>query len=58
MASSLAMGIEFFLKGIPPMKPRIYKLGKSMKKSMIAYSDVEWTILDRHPWLQKKGFGV
>ena len=52
------MGIEFFLKGIPFMKSRIYKFGELKRKPVMVYSDAEWTILERHPWLQKGLGGI
>ena len=52
------MGIEFFLKGIPLMKPRIYKHGELKRKPVIAYSHAEWTILARRPWLMKGLGGI
>ena len=58
VTSSLAMGMELFLKGIPLMKPRVYKLGEITRKPVIVYSDAEWTILDKHPWLQKGLGGI
>ena len=52
------MGMELFLKGIPLMKPRIYKLGELTRKPVIVYSDAEWTILEHHPWLQQGLGGI
>ena len=50
------MGIELFLKGIPLMKPRIYRLGAIKKPPVIVYSDAEWTIVENPPSI-KKGLG-
>ena len=56
ITASLAMGIEFFLKGIPLLKPRVYQLGAIRKPPVIIYSDAEWTVLDNPPRI-KKGLG-
>ena len=50
------MGIEFFLKGIPLLKPRIYHLGAIRRPPVIIYSDAEWTVLENPPRI-KKGLG-
>ena len=52
------MGMEFFLKGIPLMKPRIYKLGEITRTTVIVHSDAEWTILDHLPRVQKGLEGI
>ena len=50
------MGIEFVLKGIPLLKPRVYHLGAIKKPPVIIYSDAEWTVVDDPPSI-KKGLG-
>ena len=52
------MGMEFSLKGISFMKPRIYKLGEITRRPIVVYSDAEWTALDKHPWLNKGLGGI
>ena len=42
ITASLAMVFEFFIKGIPLLKPRIYKLGELIKQPVLVYSDAEW----------------
>ena len=56
ITASLAKGIEFFLKGIPLLKPRIYHLGAIRRPPVVIYSDAEWTVLENPPSNQK-GFG-
>ena len=53
----LAMGMEFFFKGIPLSKPRIYHLGAVRQPPVLIYSDAEWTVLDKPPWL-REGWGA
>ena len=50
---SLAMGMGLFIRGIPLLKPRLYKLGEIQRPPVIIYSDAEWTVLDKPPWLSK-----
>ena len=50
------MGIEFFLKGIPLLKPRVYHSGAIKKPPAIIYADAEWTVVDDPPSI-KKGLG-
>ena len=52
------MGFEFFIKGIPLLKPRIYKLGELKKQPVLVYSDAEWTVLENPPWLLKGLGGI
>jgi hypothetical protein len=56
ITASLAMGIEFFLKGIPLLKPRIYQLGAIRRPPVVIYSDAEWTVVEDPPSI-KKGLG-
>ena len=58
ITSSLAMGMEFFLKGIPLMKPRLYKLGEIKRKYVVIVSDAKWNVLRKHPWLNKGLGGI
>ena len=51
--SSLAMGMVFFIRGVPLLKPRLYTLGEIQLPPAIIYSDAEWTVLDHLPWLSK-----
>ena len=47
------MGMEFFMKGIPLLKPRIYHLGAVRQPPVVTYSDAEWTVLEELPWLRR-----
>ena len=58
ITASLAMGFEFFIKGIPLLKPRIYKLGELKKQPVLVYSDAKWTVLEKPPWLLKGLGGI
>ena len=35
------------------LEPRIYKLGEIQLPPLLFYSDAEWTVLDKPPWLSK-----
>ena len=52
------MGIEFFLKRIPLLKPRIYQLGAIKKPPVVIYSDAEWTVIDDPPSISKGLGGI
>ena len=58
ISSSLAMGMEFFFRGIPLLDPRIYRLGEIRLPPVLFYSDTEWTVLDKPPWLSKGLGGI
>ena len=58
ITASLAIGMEFFIKGIPLLSPRIYKLGEIRSPPLLFYSDAEWTVLDKPPWLSKGLGGI
>ena len=54
---SLRVGLAFFLRAIPMIKPRVYGFGKVALTPIVAYSDAEWTpaVL---PLLPGLGLGV
>ena len=52
------MGKAFFIRGIPLLQPRLYKLGEIKTPPILTYSDAEWTILDKPPWLSKGLGGI
>ena len=58
ITASLAIGMEFFIKGIPLLSPRIYKLGEIRLPPLLFYSDAEWTVLNKPPWLSKGLGGI
>ena len=58
ITSSLAIGMEFFIRGIPMLEPRIYKLGEIRLPPLLFYSDAELTVLDKPPWLSKGLGGI
>ena len=45
----LAMCMEFFTKGMPLLKTRIYHLGAVRQPPVVIYSDAEWTVLEKPP---------
>ena len=57
-SSSLAIGMELFIRGIPLLEPRIYRLGEIRLPPLLFYSDAEWTVLDKPPWLSKGLGGI
>ena len=58
ITASLAMGIEFFLKGIPLLKPRIYQVGAIKKPLVVIYLDAEWIVFDDPPSISKGLEGI
>ena len=48
LTNRIMIGIEFFIRVIPMIKPRIYSLGVVHIKPVIAYPDAEWKP-PRHP---------
>ena len=56
--SSLAIGMDLFIRGIPMLEPRIYRLGEIRLPPLLLYSDAEWTVLDKPPWLSKGLGGI
>ena len=40
------------------LEPRIYKLGEIRLPPLLFYSDAEWTVLDKPPWLNKGLGGI
>ena len=53
ITSSLAIGMESFIKGIPLLSPKVYRLGKIRTPPPLFYSDAEWIVLEKPPWLSK-----
>ena len=58
ITAGLAMGMDFFILGFPLLKPKNYKLGELVRKPIVIYSDAEWTVLDKEPWLHKGLGGI
>ena len=58
ISSSLAIGMVFFIRGIPMLEPRICRLGEIRLPPLLFYSDAEWTVLDKPPWLSKGLGGI
>ena len=56
ITSQLYIGIEFFVRVIPLIRPRVYHLGHVTRRPVVAYSDAEWTPRDP-PLLPKRGLG-
>ena len=52
------MGMECYVRGISLLKPRLYTLGEIQLPPVIVYSDAEWTVLDKPPWLSKGLGGI
>ena len=42
ITASLAIGMEFFIKRIPLLSPKIYRLGEIRSQPLMFYSDAEW----------------
>ena len=57
ITASLYVGIEFFLRVIPIIKPKLFHLGVLHEKPVIAYSDAEWTPPAHPPLLPGRGLG-
>ena len=57
LTPSIMVGIEFFIRVIPMIKPRIYSLGIVHIKPVIAYSDAEWTPPRHPPLAPRRGLG-
>jgi hypothetical protein len=56
ISAALALGIDFFYKGLKLLKPRIYHLAQVSQKPILIYSDAEWTV-NSVPPLLSKGLG-
>ena len=50
--------MEFVIRGIPLLEPRVYRLGEIRLPPLLFYSDAEWTVLDKPPWLGKGLGGI
>ena len=57
LTPSLLVRIEFFLRMIPRIQPKIYSIGILVPRPVIAYSDAEWTPAANPPLLPSKGLG-
>ena len=58
ITSSLTIGMGFFIKGIPLLSPKVYRLGEIRTPPLLFYSDAEWTVLEKPPWLSKGLGGI
>ena len=50
-------GIEFFLRALPLLEPRIYYLGRVDREPVVIYSDAEWSPPPHPPLSFDKGLG-
>ena len=53
ITSSLAIGMESFIKGVPLLSPKVYRLGKIRTPPPLFYADAKWIVLEKQPWLSK-----
>ena len=58
ISASLAVGLEFFIRGLRLLQPRLYKLSQPLQRAVLIYSDAEWTVLDEPPWFSKGLGGI
>ena len=58
ISSSLAVGLEFFHRGLRVLKPRIFHLAQVSRRPVVIYSDAEWEVLDKAPWISKGLGGI
>ena len=56
MTDSLLLGIDFFVRALTLLKPRIYNLAEVRSRPVVVYSDAEWTVLPGPQGL-RKGLG-
>ena len=52
------MGMVFFIRGINLPRPGLYKLAEIQLPPVIIYSDADWTVLNKPPWLSKGLGGI
>ena len=45
ITSSLAIGMESFIKGVPLLLPKVYRLGKIRTPPPLFYADAKWIVL-------------
>ena len=50
-------GIEFFLRALPLLEPRVYYLGRVERAPVVIYSDAEWSPPPNPPLAFDKGLG-
>ena len=57
LSPALLGGLEFFLRALPLLEPRVYYLGRFERAPVVVYSDAEWSPPPHPPLAFDKGLG-
>jgi hypothetical protein len=57
LTPSIMGGVDFFLRALPLIEPRVYYLGKVDRETVVIYSDAEWSPPHHPPLSFDKGLG-